>query len=146
MNHRNAAVPVDALCCNVIPYERYPPLGWFNWLRFFVKRISLSCSFSLRAREKWFSLYMYVCVYLSTYLYFHCLFFVYASIVCICKVFSLGTWHLKEPNVAQRQISSWRHGSINKYRFPPLGTLDNWTIIDCRTGNQYPWLQNTYYV
>lgn len=52
--------------------------------------------------------YMYVCVYLSVCLMIPTFvaLFVYASTVCICKVFSLHTWHIKELNVALRQLSS----------------------------------------
>lgn len=68
-----------------------------------------------------FFLSLYLCmhvIYLSVYFV---AFLVCA--VCILKIFSLGTWHIRRPNVAQRQISSWRQGGFNKYRFPPLGTL-----------------------
>lgn len=137
LNHSNAAVPVQALavmwswmsaaCCSA---------GW-SCKGSLQEEPTFTAVFHLQEEEK--GLCVYVCVYLSTLVAFS----VFPCTVCIYKVFSLGTWHIKELSVTQRHTSSWRHEKINKYRFPPLDTFDkdNWTIIDCMTGNEHPWIQ-----
>lgn len=136
LNHSNAAVPAQALavmwsCVSAA----HCSAGWSCK----EEQPAFTAVF-LRSREKRFMcLCVCVCAYLSTLVAFS----VSPYTVCVYKVFSLGTWHIKELSVTQRHTSSWRHEKINKYRFPSLDTFDrdNWTIIDCMTGNENPWIQ-----